>query len=540
MTGKEAIEYMDSLGWMAQHLGLEKTFSLLDYVGHPEKKLKFIHVVGTNGKGSTSAMTAEILKNAGYRVGLYTSPYIMEFNERIMVGDRAFDDCYTTGVLKGFNAIPSDDLGRLTLKLKEYADTMPEHPSEFEIITVVAYLYFLEQGCDIVVLEAGMGGALDATNTIPEALVTVITNIGLDHTKFLGDTIEAIAATKAEVIKDKATVVFYGDSEEALAPVKARCEKMQAKLIMPDYSVISVKNTDLSGQVISYKGYEDLELQLTGHYQQKNAAVVLEIITALQQMGWNVPREAVYAGIKDTHWIARMEKIGEQPYIFADGSHNPQGMRATVDTIKSLTPVHTGSPRIICVFGVMADKDLSDMAPALMEVADEVVCVRPDYFRAMDAEVLTEKMTEYAEGKDIKVYCGHEVKDGVQLALSHAGSSDIVLCIGSLYMAADVRNYVLRDIPLEKLRQEIDEVDTEIIRLFEKRQMIAENIGLTKLKNHVQVFDPGREGVKLSKVASQVSDAQNAEPVQELFKTLMDLSKERQKNTLEKHRNDKI
>ncbi len=531
MTGKEAIEYMDSQGWMAQHLGLEKTFSLLEATGHPEKVLKFIHVVGTNGKGSTSAMTAEILKTAGYRVGLYTSPFIMDFNERIMVGDKAWDDCFTTGVLKGFNAIPDEDLGRLTEKIKAYADTMPEHPSEFEIITVVAYLYFIEQKCDIVVLEAGMGGALDATNTIPGAEVTVLTNIGLDHTKFLGDSIEAIATTKAEVIKDRATVVFYGDSDEALKPIREKCEKMQAELIMPDYSRLSVKSTGLSGQIFSYKEYENIELQLTGHYQQKNAAVVLEIIEALQKKGWQIPADAIYTGLKDTHWIARMEKLGEKPYIFVDGSHNPQGMKATVETIKALTAVHTGKPRIICVFGVMADKDLSDMAPALISIADEVVCVRPDYFRAMDAAVLTEKMTKYAEGRGVIVTCGGEVKEGVALALSHAGSEDMVLCIGSLYMAADVRNYILRDIPLEQLRKDIDRVDASIIELFEERQQIAENIGLTKRKNHVQVFDSAREEAKLKKVASQVKDPQNAELVQELFRTLMDLSKERQKKT---------
>ncbi len=529
MTGKEAIEYMDSLGWMAQHLGLEKTFALLEANDHPEKKLKFIHVVGTNGKGSTSAMTAEILKAAGYKVGLYTSPYIMSFNERIMVGDRAWDDTYTTGVLKGFNAISDDDLGRLTLRIKEFADTMPEHPSEFEIITVVAYLYFIEQGCDIVVLEAGMGGALDATNTIPGAEVTVLTNIGLDHTKFLGNTIEAIAATKAEVIKDGAKVVFYGDSEEALKPIEARCRAMRAELIMPDFTKIQVKSTDLSGQVFSYKSYENIELPLTGHYQQKNAAVVLEVVEALRERGWNIPSDAVYNGIKDTHWIARMEKLGEKPYVFADGSHNPQGMRATVDTIKALTPVHSGHPRIICVFGVMADKDLSDMAPALLEIADYVVCVRPDYFRAMDASVLTEKMSDYSKDTATKVICGGEVKDGVKTALSMAGEDDVVLCIGSLYMAGDVRNYILRDIPLESLRQQIDRVDDEIIRLFEERQNIAENIGLVKMKNHVRIFDSAREQVKLQKVAGQVSDPQNAEAVQKLFTTLMDLSKDRQK-----------
>ncbi len=430
-----ALEYIHSLRWMSKKLGLTKTNELLDMFDHPEKKLRFVHVGGTNGKGSTSAMIAEILRESGLKVGLYTSPYIMRFNERIMISDENAND-----VLYGFSEITDEELAALTCEVKEKIDLMQEPPSEFEAITVIGFLYFLRKKCDIVVLEVGMGGEFDATNVIPAPLVTVMVNIGLDHMQYLGNTVTEIAKTKSGIIKKGSSVVFYGDNDEALSVIKARCEETGCKLTVPDFCRIENIHTGFDGQIFSYGKYKRVELSALGLYQQRNACVVLHAVEALKDRGLRITDKNIYDGLKCTKWLARLEVLRMNPMVIVDGSHNPQGMRATVDAIKTVINEMDFKGRIICVFGVMADKEHATMIEMLKEIASEIIAVRPEYFRAMEAEDLYNEASLLCKNSKTKVYKSGTVSEGVQLGLSHTNKDDILLCLGSLYMSGEVRN----------------------------------------------------------------------------------------------------
>ncbi len=438
MNINEALDYVHGLRWMSKKLGLTKTVDLLNRLGNPEKKLKFVHVGGTNGKGSTSAMLGGILRSAGYKVGLFTSPFIMRFNERIMVSTA---EDYTRDSLFGFKEIPDEDLAELVTRVKAAADEMEEPPSEFEFVTVIGLMYFLEQKCDIVVLEVGMGGEFDATNVIPAPLAVIMVNIGLDHMQYLGNTVTEIARTKSGIIKQGSDVVFYGECQEAETVIEEKCAETGSKLVIPDFSKISVKKADLGGQVFSYGGYT-LNMPMIGAYQRKNAAVVIEAVALLRKKGLKITKKAVVAGIENTKWIARLEKLANEPLVFVDGSHNPQGMRATIDTIKSCIEVKKpGQPRVICVFGVMADKDVSGILSIMSEAASEIICVQPVYPRAMKYEELYRKAVSICKNETESIIPGGNVNDGIIMGLSHAKKNDIVLCLGSLYMASEVRNF---------------------------------------------------------------------------------------------------
>lgn len=438
MDVKEALDYIHGLRWMSKKLGLTKTQELLKRFRNPEKKLRFIHVGGTNGKGSTSAMLAEILRCTGLKVGLFTSPFIMRFNERIMVST---PDAYNKDSLFGFKEITDEELARLTTVVKRAIDEMEEPPSEFEVVTVIGLLYFLQNNCDVVVLEVGMGGEFDATNVIPAPLATVLVNIGLDHMQYLGNTISEIARTKSGIIKTGSDVVFYGESEEAEKEIRKKCKETGSKLVIPDFSRIQTERSDLGGQIFSYNGYK-IEMPMIGTYQRKNAALVLETVELLKEKGLEFSREAIVTGIKNTRWIARLEMLSENPMVFVDGSHNPQGMRATIDSIKSCTKVKTeGAPKIICVFGVMEDKDVEGILPILAEVADVLICVQPLYPRAMKCDVLYDMAVRICKGEIDEIIKGNSVPEGIGKALEIAGEDDMILCLGSLYMASEVRNY---------------------------------------------------------------------------------------------------
>lgn len=440
MNCEEALEYIHSLRWMSKKLGLIKTRQILKLLGNPEKKMKYVHVAGTNGKGSTSAMTAEILRQSGLKVGLFTSPFIMRFNERIMVSTDGEGDS-----LRGFMEIPDDDLARLTGIVKEKIDLMEEPPSEFEAVTAIGFLYFLEQKCDIVVLEVGMGGEADSTNVIPAPLVTVMVNIGLDHMQYLGNTITEIARTKSGVIKKGSEVVFYGENDEALAVISERCKKTGCTLHVPDFSLLKTRKNGLSGQTFDYGDHKNIKLSLLGKYQEKNAAVAVEAIEVLKNKGFDITEEDITKGLAATNWFARLEKLAEAPYVFVDGSHNPQGMRATVDAVKqAVKDEKKHFSDIICVFGVMADKDHHAIIEILSEIATEIVAVQPVYVRAMNCDDLFQEVSDICLPLGIKVSNGGSVPDGIRLAMKHADKDALVLCLGSLYMAGEVRDHFLK------------------------------------------------------------------------------------------------
>ena len=313
MTLDEALHYIHAVCWKGSIPGLERISALLGAMGHPERKCKFVHVAGTNGKGSTCAMLASIFQAAGYKTGLYTSPFIVEFGERIQVNGQM---------------ISNDDICALTEYVKPFAESIFEQPTEFEMVTAIGFEYFARQQCDIVVCEVGMGGEFDATNVILPPEAAILCNIGLDHTEFLGDTLEKIAATKSGIIKPGCDAVIYREQPSVEAVFEERCKKVGAKLHKANFDSIRLRSHGLEGQVFDCDGYEALELPLLGDHQLHNAAVVLTAVDALRTRGWKLPEEAVRKGLKDVKWPGRFELLRKDPLFIIDGGHNPQCIEA--------------------------------------------------------------------------------------------------------------------------------------------------------------------------------------------------------------------
>ena len=417
MTYEEALSYIHSICWKGSKLGLDRTRELLGKLNDPQKELKFIHIAGTNGKGSTAAMLSSILEEAGYRVGLYTSPFINRFNERMQVNHQP---------------IPDEELAALTEYVRPHADAMADSPTEFELITALAMVWFARQKCDIVVLEVGMGGELDSTNIIDVPEAAVIAAMGLDHVKELGPTMADIARAKAGIIKEGGRVVSYGGTPEADEVIAAVCRARNASLRQPDFSAIVPGDFGLEGQTFSYKGWRGLRIPLVGAYQMNNAAVVLETVEVLRQRGWSVSDEAVRKGLADTRWPARFEVLRRDPVFIVDGGHNPHGIRATAESLSRLFP----GRKITFVTGVMADKDVEHILGLIVPLAEQFFTVRPDNPRAMDAGELAARI----EAMGAKATACASVQDGVDRAIQAEGPHGVACALGSLYMSGEVRS----------------------------------------------------------------------------------------------------
>ena len=422
MTYEEALSYIHSICWKGSKLGLDRTRELLGKLDDPQKELKFIHIAGTNGKGSTAAMLSSILEEAGYRVGLYTSPFINRFNERMQVNHQP---------------IPDEELAALTEYVRPHADAMADSPTEFELITALAMVWFARQKCDIVVLEVGMGGELDSTNIIDVPEAAVIAAMGLDHVKELGPTMADIARAKAGIIKEGGRVVSYGGNPEADEVIAAVCRARNASLCQPDFSAIVPGDFSLEGQTFSYKGWRGLRIPLVGAYQMNNAAVVLETVEVLRQRGWSVSDEAVRQGLADTRWPARFEVLRRDPVFIVDGGHNPHGIRATAESLRRLFP----GRKITFVTGVMADKDVEHILGLIVPLADQFFTVRPDNPRAMDAGELAARI----EAMGAKATACASVRDGVDRAIQAEGPHGVACALGSLYMSGEVRSCFGKD-----------------------------------------------------------------------------------------------
>ncbi len=420
MNVQEAIAYIHSNFWKGSALGLERTQELLAKMGNPEKKLKFIHIAGTNGKGSTAAMTASILEKAGYRVGLYTSPYIYRFHERMQVNGQEISD---------------GDLVAVTEYVRPFAQSMQVPPTEFELVCAIAFEYFLRQKCDIVVLEVGMGGAMDATNVIETPEVAVITSIGLDHTEYLGSTVEEIAKTKSGIFKPNGHAVIYRSSPSVEQVFEDVCQEKNICLKKADFDGIVLHSHSLEGQVFDCGQRKNLQLPLLGSHQLNNAAVVLGIVDSLQAQGWNISEEHIRTGLRDTRWPGRFDIVGRDPLFIIDGGHNPQCFETIIQNIRDYLP----GRKIIALTGVLADKDYADMYKPVMPFVQEFVCITPPNPRKLEAHQLAAFLTQAgakATGTD-------SIEAGVRLALELAGTEGVVLCFGSLYTIGATRDALL-------------------------------------------------------------------------------------------------
>ena len=412
----ETLEYIHSVKWQGSKPGLERTRELLAALGNPEKQLKFVHIAGTNGKGSTAACIASVLMQAGYRTGLYISPYILRFNERMQVDGAHITD---------------EELIRMTDEIRPYANAMQDPPTEFELITALAMKHFLYKECDIVILEVGMGGELDSTNVIDAPEVAVITAIGYDHVKELGPTIVDIAGAKAGIIKDGGDVVIYGcetDVENVFTRVSAQ---RGARLRKADFSRITYEEFSLAGSKIGFTPYGDITLPLAGTYQPKNAALAITALEVLREKGYRIGDADIKAGLALVRWAGRFEVLGLAPAFILDGAHNPQGIDATADSLRR----HFGERKIVFIVGVMADKDVDPMIDTIAPLAESFIAVRPDYPRAMDVKTLAEKLSRHG----IPVFARDTIGGGVAEAIGRAGEDGIVCALGSLYFSGDIR-----------------------------------------------------------------------------------------------------
>ncbi|MGN1410170.1 MAG: bifunctional folylpolyglutamate synthase/dihydrofolate synthase [Eubacteriales bacterium] len=431
MTYEEALGYIHSVCWKGSRPGLERIRELEDKMGNPEDSLKFIHVAGTNGKGSVCKMLTAILSAAGYTVGMFTSPFVENFNERIMLGERE---------------ISGDELAFETEHVKKYAETMADLPTEFELITAIALSYYKRKKCDFVVLECGLGGRLDSTNVIKTPILSVITGIDLDHTALLGNTTAEIAAEKAGIIKRGVPVLFGEGDIEAENAVKVKAAEMGSPYYRTDFGRIRDVETNLDGTDF-YFGEKKVRINLRGLYQTRNASTVLTAVEILRKSGVAIPEEAVDMGLSSAFWKARFEILSRFPLVIYDGAHNPQGISGAVENIRQYLSPLVRDGRVALLMGVMADKNHPQMIKMLAPVCEKAFTVKPDNARSLDS---ADVMREFEEnGVDAESF--DSLTDGVRAAVGFAEREKRPLvCLGSLYMYADVKKAVNMILEQEK------------------------------------------------------------------------------------------
>lgn len=426
MIDFDPVAYINEPRWQESRLGLERTVSLLDRMGRPQDRLKFVHVAGTNGKGSTCSYIASALQAAGYRTGLFTSPFIMRFEERIRVDGKD---------------ISADDLLDVTLFVREHADALEaetgEHPTEFELMTAVAFEHFVRSGCDIVVCEVGLGGRLDSTNVIDAPEVCVIARIGLDHTGVLGNTASAIAREKAGIIKRGSLVVSYPqDDPGAMQVIEDAANECGCPLAVPDLESLEVRPVEGGVRPFSYGG-KDFTTLLLGNYQPSNAALAIEALRALARRGWNVGEDAIAQGIAAASWPGRFEVVeAGPPAIIVDGGHNPQGAAVLADSLRDVFP----GKRIVFLMSVLADKDYRAMVRAVAGLGEAWVCVTsPNAARALSGSDLAQAVREETQDANAAVEVAPDFSRAMERARQLAGPSGVVCAFGSLYSVAEIR-----------------------------------------------------------------------------------------------------
>lgn len=426
MRYEEAMKYITEVGNFGSNYGLERTYKLLEYMGNPEKSLKFIHIAGTNGKGSTTSMITEILMGAGYKVGMYTSPFIEEFEERIQINR---------------NNIPKEKLASLMDEVKSAVDKVIEdgysHPTEFEIITVLMLLYFKKENIDFGVIEVGLGGTLDSTNVITPVL-QVITSISFDHTNLLGNTLEEIAGEKAGIIKSGIPTVIYPQKAEALKVIENKCSEMNSKLYIANcdnFKFENVVNEDRPYQLLKYNNEVDILLPLLGEHQITNLSVAMTSIEVLNNINMtNILLDSIVKSIKNVKWKGRLEVLSKNPYVVIDGAHNIQGIETLSRNIKKYFKYEN----LYLILGILADKDVQEMIKVIAPMAKKIYAVTPNSIRAELAEDLKREIIKYNE--NCEAY--DDYKEAYLTAINDANENDFVLASGSLYMIGDMRKII--------------------------------------------------------------------------------------------------
>lgn len=421
MTYQQAVDFIHSrprLKNKNNHLALRK---LLDYLGNPQDNLKFVHIAGTNGKGSCAAMSANVLKTAGYKVGLNVSPFVVEFTERFQINGEY---------------IPKDKLAAITEKIKFYQEKILAEYGlellEFEIVTALAFYYYNQENCDIVVLEVGIGGIDDCTNVIKDSLVSCIMNISYDHTSILGNTLSEIAFQKAGIIKPNRPVVCYPAQEtSALETIKSVAESKKAPFIIPNLNVIKTTTASFMESVLEYDG-KKIKQSFTGVHQSYNATVVIEAMKQLRNYGFNISDEDIIKGIETTRFPARIEVISKEPLIILDGGHNIDGVTALLNVLKE-----NNITGLTAVWASLSDKEPEKIIEMMTPYIDTLYTVPLFGARALTPDQLADMARPHFEN----VYTANSVESAIDKAMENMGSG--LLVFGSLYLASDARKHLI-------------------------------------------------------------------------------------------------
>lgn len=423
MNYQEAMNYLDRAKVFGSVLGLSTMRALLDELGNPHRGLPTVHIAGTNGKGSTAAYLAEILKRAGYRTGLYISPFIQRFGERIQVdGTR----------------ISEEEIAALMSRVAGAAEAMVQKgahpPTVFELITAMGFLHFRAAGCEIAVVEVGLGGRLDATNVIESPEVSVITHIGLDHTLQLGNTLEQIAGEKGGIIKPDCPTVLYGQEDCVNRVIADICRDRGCALSVADAADARLRAVTVDGLSFDWGGYEGLRTGLTGLHQLGNAVTALETVRVLREKGWRIGDDALRAGLANARCIGRLELMRREPVFLVDGAHNPQGVEALLESLRALFP----GKKFVFLMGILADKDYLSAAGLILPWAKRIYAMTPPVPRALPSKELAALLR--AKG-DAPVKAFDTVEAAVEAALREAEPDEVLCAFGSLYQIGSIRAY---------------------------------------------------------------------------------------------------
>ena len=428
MNYNESIHYLEEEIGFASCPGLERITDLMEKLGNPEEKLKVIHIAGTNGKGSATAMFSSILQEAGYRTASYTSPHLEKYNERFIINGKEISD-------EAFARI----ITRTKQACQELIAEGKDAPTLFEVVTGAAYLYFAEENVDIAIMEVGLGGGFDATNIIENPVLSVIMSISLDHTDFLGNSIEQIAIEKAGIIKKNCPVVLYSQEELVYNVVKTRAEALNAPLYCQKKAEIKISSQTLEGTIFDVKSsaftYENLVLPLLGQHQVQNCITVLESLEVLKKRGFPFTENQIRTGLAKTFWAGRLEICKKSPMIVLDGAHNIDGIRRLAESIQT----YFKNQKITLVLGVLGDKEYEKMAELILPFASQVVLTEPHNERKLDAE----KLANIVLHKELPFYIEPQLENAYQKALKITDEASIILCCGSLYMIGALRSYIM-------------------------------------------------------------------------------------------------
>jgi dihydrofolate synthase/folylpolyglutamate synthase len=421
MNYQEALAFIHSIERFGSKPGLSRVKLLLERLGNPQKKLRFIHVAGTKGKGSTSVMLSHILKQAGYKTGLYISPFVLDFRERIQINNEM---------------IPEEALAEAASRVRphwEALDSIGETPTEFEVVVAAALDWLARENCELVVLEVGMGGRLDATNAIDTPLCAIITSLGLDHMEYLGNSVEKIANEKCGIIKPGGITVSATNQPRKAAEVIANtCFERGSRLVMCGEP--EILSAEITGSEIRYKGLK-LFVRLGGAHQAANAANAIEAALVLRNAGLAISDADIVKGIGATAFPARLEVLSREPLVLLDGAHNPMSAEALAEALKPLM-----GRNIHAICGIMADKDISGVLGPVLPLCKSLIAVKPSNPRAMPAEKLAALAGEYLQDAT----AAESMEQAVRLSLEKAKDGGAVLIFGSLYLAAEIRPVVMR------------------------------------------------------------------------------------------------